>query len=173
MLFRSRPWSSDQTGFKFRLTAAMFTCRNTKIGPLGNETVAGASVVLRLLAQLIPGVPTPGAFVDIPAATSCLAQERLLVQIGGLLFSSLLPLSVHPLLHMLAATQTCQLPVFLGTVLTAIAAIVSDFPSGPLLGQLPPLGCFCCGNWGCLVPRSCLGDRLTEKIGRASCRERV
>ena len=49
-------------------TATIWTCRTTKIGLVGNNTGAGASVVLQLLTQLIPGVPAPlASFVDIPA----------------------------------------------------------------------------------------------------------
>merc|ERR550514_2247039 len=43
-----------------------------------------------------------------------------------------------------------------GAALAALGALLSDMPCGPLLGLRPPPGCFCCGNWGCLIPKEAM-----------------
>jgi len=63
--------------------------------------------------------------------------------------------------------------VLAGVASAAAGGIVSDLPCGPLLGLLPPLGCFCCGNWGLLVPRDMLegGKRSARGILPKLCEQ--
>jgi len=121
--------------------------------PHGRSTSEpGHGLFMEVLRQLVPGAVVPGLHVHIPLGTSGLQEGA--VRHAGLLFSLLLPLLMVP---SEAEASNIAWAKFLGSLLAAAGALLSDLPGGPLLGLAPPAGIFCCGNWGLLVPRSSLG----------------
>mmetsp|Transcript_112402 Transcript_112402/g.357267 ORF Transcript_112402/g.357267 Transcript_112402/m.357267 type:complete len:1621 (+) Transcript_112402:48-4910(+) len=131
----------------------------------------------QLVRQLAPGTLAGGACIKLPdhATKAATHSELAAVQFAGLAFSIALLLPFLWVEFMLAALPDGQLSHSvealasstlwriseLGVFLAAAGSVLSDLPGGPLLGLRPPLGCFCCGNWGLIVPR----DALAEKNG--------
>lgn len=123
---------------------------------------------------------SPGVHVQIDVHGS--KAKEIYIKVGGLLFSLILPTLVLSILlesrgessnlsgvDSSASSRSLWVhgleALLFGTISAAAGAILSDLPSGPLLFSfLPPVGVFCCGNWGCIVPRDRLGEdyRLTS-----------
>jgi len=128
----------------------------------------------QLLAQLLPGLLVPGMHVEVQLEESEKdSLAMLIVRTGGLVYSALLPL-LWPVFfdfnyELVGTTSSSWLYAhasrssLCGALLALDGAVLSDLPSGPLSGLLPPLGIFCCGNWGLLVPRERLGDDRKTK----------
>jgi hypothetical protein len=102
--------------------------------------------------------------VELPheAGHAASALQLGWVQLAGLMCSLALALPFCVL--EIAQTSSFQLSLFgraleLGVLSAALGALLSDLPGGPLLGCRPPRGCFCCGNWGLMVPREALADK--------------
>eukprot|EP00929_Paragymnodinium_shiwhaense_P114830 TRINITY_DN8334_c0_g1_i2.p1 TRINITY_DN8334_c0_g1~~TRINITY_DN8334_c0_g1_i2.p1 ORF type:complete len:1861 (+),score=397.04 TRINITY_DN8334_c0_g1_i2:77-5659(+) len=106
--------------------------------------------------QLLPGGPMWAASVEIGQALPlCNKRSDEVVRVAGLVASLMLMLALLPD----ADSESVELALFLGSATVAAGALLSDLPWGPLFGALPPLGVYCCGNWGILVPRAYLGSK--------------
>lgn len=108
-----------------------------------------------LLVQLIPFAYAEGLHVELELPFVLEEpSSRSLIHLAGLVFSLCLPVLFLPAT---LGQDPGTWALFFGSLATACGALLSDLPSGPLLGWAAPPGIFCCGNWGCLVPRDALG----------------
>eukprot|EP00929_Paragymnodinium_shiwhaense_P114831 TRINITY_DN8334_c0_g2_i1.p1 TRINITY_DN8334_c0_g2~~TRINITY_DN8334_c0_g2_i1.p1 ORF type:complete len:1836 (+),score=406.87 TRINITY_DN8334_c0_g2_i1:160-5667(+) len=104
-----------------------------------------------LLYQFVPFMPMPAACVSLQAASLSKSGDAV-VRLAGLVASVLLAWALRPSDN----AELIELAIFFGHFVVAAGAFLSDIPWSPLLGALPPMGCYCCGNWGMLVPRAYL-----------------
>ncbi|CAK0825983.1 unnamed protein product [Prorocentrum cordatum] len=118
----------------------------------------------QLLPHLLPLAAAPGACVALtPRARKALlargAGAEASVRAAGLAASLLLPCGLGAWLGAsLGAGDLAAVAALAGALLVAAGALLSDLPGGPLWGPAALPGCFCCGNWGLLVPRDALQD---------------
>ncbi|CAE8632749.1 unnamed protein product [Polarella glacialis] len=135
-------------------------------GKSKSEEPGHSSLVMEVVRQLVPGAVVPGLHLHIPSfgGTNSDSVQVAVVRHAGLLFSLLLPLHMIP--SEADPNSSIAWATFLGSLLAAAGALLSDLPGGPLLGLEPPAGIFCCGNWGLLVPRSSLvkNSELLPKV---------
>ncbi|CAE8615543.1 unnamed protein product [Polarella glacialis] len=122
-------------------------------GKSKSEEPGHSRLFMEVVRQLVPGAVVPGLHLHIPSFGASDGLQVAVVRQAGLLFSLLLPLQLIPVE---AEASSMAWATFLGSLLAAAGALLSDLPGGPLLGLAPPAGIFCCGNWGLLVPRSSL-----------------
>jgi len=133
----------------------------------------------QFIVQLFPGTIAPGLHVEIQPCGSKLSSSKKetvaaeasndsIVRTAGLVFSAVLPVVLacgFDMSYALVGETTyswlcghaCR-ALWYGGLLALDGAVLSDLPGGPLIGPLPPIGFFCCGNWGLMVPRDRLGD---------------
>ncbi|CAK0893766.1 unnamed protein product [Prorocentrum cordatum] len=119
-------------------------------------------VAQHLLPHLLPFAAAPGACVALtPRARRALlargAGAEASVRTAGLAASLLLPCGLWVWLGArLGGGDLGAVSALTGALLVAAGALLSDLPGGPLWGLQALPGCFCCGNWGLLVPRDAL-----------------
>eukprot|EP00929_Paragymnodinium_shiwhaense_P114834 TRINITY_DN8334_c0_g4_i1.p1 TRINITY_DN8334_c0_g4~~TRINITY_DN8334_c0_g4_i1.p1 ORF type:complete len:1741 (+),score=379.18 TRINITY_DN8334_c0_g4_i1:260-5482(+) len=106
-----------------------------------------------LLYQFVPFMPMPGAYVSLQSAPLSKSSDSV-VRVAGLVASVLLAFAFRPS----EDAGLIELSIFWGHFVVAAGAFLSDIPWSPLLGALPPMGVYCCGNWGMLVPRAYLAS---------------
>eukprot|EP00930_Biecheleria_cincta_P085508 TRINITY_DN7489_c0_g1_i1.p1 TRINITY_DN7489_c0_g1~~TRINITY_DN7489_c0_g1_i1.p1 ORF type:complete len:1920 (+),score=339.39 TRINITY_DN7489_c0_g1_i1:80-5761(+) len=127
-----------------------------------------------LFEHMVPGSRAPGLHVQLPTAGLEQHQwQQEVIRCSGVLISVFIPVLLMLLLPEMTlfacAAQSSSLweaAIFLGAVAAAAGALLSDLPGGPLLSQtrVLPTGVFCCGNWGCLVPRECLDSSSRKEF---------
>lgn len=155
VLLRSSPGTASESFWQL--------CRGVGIG---DDVSAGGEAKpkqlwRRLLEQLIPGKRASGLHVRLPTAGLEQQWQEEVIRCSGVVVSVVFPM-IFWVPDMIQAHETWspwQLAIFLGAVVSAAGALLSDLPGGPLLSLTAaalPAGVFCCGNWGCLVPRESL-----------------
>lgn len=124
----------------------------------------------RLFKHLVPGIRARGLHVQLPTAGLVCWQEEV-IRCSGVAFSVTMPALVLAMITFNStqpAIPPWQAAIFLGAFSAAAGALLSDLPGGPIFGsgnsgRVPP-GVFCCGNWGCLVPRECLDSSSKDEF---------
>jgi hypothetical protein len=111
------------------------------------------------LWQLFPGTLASSTCMQLGKASSDKLEKmgssaEMMVRLAGPVVSALLPCLAYWAALPMAGMY---LPLWSGLILGLVGATISDLPCGPLLGPLPPFGCFCCGNWGLIAVRDNIG----------------
>lgn len=119
------------------------------------------------ILQFIPGALSAGLNLQLPISTpteSCCNFEQptlsKFVQLAGCLTSVILPFLLWPSFD-IPQKSWLSCAIFMGSATTAAGALLSDGLCH-LQNKILPPGCFCCGNWGLLVPRIALGTNRSQ-----------
>lgn len=123
--------------------------------PAENPRCGSTNVGLQMLWQLCPFWPAAAVAVMLPSSSPT-PREDAVIRLAGALVSICLPVAVALFWQLSMSSALLPEALFGGTLSVALGALLSDLP---WLSALLPVGCYACGNWGCLVPRQALGDK--------------